>query len=1287
MGDSGRRFLSAVWVAFLSLSTFAAVPPVVPGFPVITNYGAPEIPTRPYAYAMKQAPDGRLIVGGYDVMTFDGVTWSNHPMDGVLGVMDIDFDQTGRMWIAAEGDVGWVETPVGQPWRFHSLRPHLRPDEAIQGLVVTMEAAAQGRVAFLTLTRIYLWDGKNMRSWPFELGHHRLYTLDGEFYVHDLKVGLFHLTGEGLRPASLSRFEVNAPEDVRWIHSDGLASVVTQNGRLIVNVGGQRRELPAETSALLLERGAATSFAGPDGRIALFTYPPLGLAVVGSDDRLEQIITEDEGLAKLRAVFGDPNGFIWIAAETGLQRIQVDPRTRLYDERAGLPATPYQEIAATREAVAAGISSLLFVGDASGRSFRRIDDPPRQRSVAAVEADGDSFLVSRGGELLRVNPLGEMKVIATPGAAAEAVQRSRIKPEQILLGLYDLTIVAHSESRGLETIVKDVPVVAASLAEDSDGRLWIGTDSQGIFVAAAPQGANPAIPTRPDPESGLPEITGQVYVRASAAGDIVVVADKGGWAKAAGEARFRPILNYPDRPLATCADFVPDGSLWIVHDVTPELPATVARISRGPAGWSWSPHAIPDLGVIGPPCALAAVEADPGRIVLWVAGSRSILRHEVTAGPQAPTPASPRLRGHARLADGAVALLPAALPFATEALAFEYSPAHFGGGSELRFETLVEGVDRDWQPPTRDGRRELSGLRDGRYLFKVRAVVETGMRSEPTVLAFEVLPPWWRTKTALWLEAAGLLVVVLAGLQWRTRALRERARVLEQKVQVRTEELVAANAAKTQFVANMSHDIRNPLNGIVGITLALDETPLDGQQRELVSTLRECTTYLSSLVDDVLDFASIEAGKVELRTAPFAPNDLLNSVVSTLRAQTAEASAAVVIEADPELPPLLQGDAGRIQQILVNFVSNALKYAPGHIRLAAALPSGAPGEIEFSVADEGPGLDPAEQAALFTKFSRLKSARERHIPGTGLGLASCRLLADAMGGSVGVDSVPGRGSRFFLRLPLNPFTEIAPIADGLEFAPTTILLVEDTDYNALAARAVLRRLGLTCDRAATGEEAIRMFAEKRHAIVLLDRNLPDLDGTEVARRIRELETDGLRALLLAVTAYATAEDRQLCIDAGMDAFVGKPLTPEKLRKALLSGAGPLAAPGAHADAPLASAPAVPPLDFSILNYLAEGTPGGLAAQAERFIGELRQAHQAVQSAAGTVDLVLADAAHRLLGSARMISAQRLTTLCSELEDAARRREEPAVRSLLPQVAAEVDHLTAAMRRHSGVAPV
>jgi CheY-like chemotaxis protein len=245
----------------------------------------------------------------------------------------------------------------------------------------------------------------------------------------------------------------------------------------------------------------------------------------------------------------------------------------------------------------------------------------------------------------------------------------------------------------------------------------------------------------------------------------------------------------------------------------------------------------------------------------------------------------------------------------------------------------------------------------------------------------------------------------------------------------------------------------------------------------------------------------------------------------------------------------------------------------------------------------------------------------------------------------------------------------------------TVLLVEDTNYNAMAATAVMARFGLTCERVTSGAEALKLFAAKRHHLVLLDRNLPDMDGTEVARRIRALEADGPRTIMLAVTAYCTSEDRALCLGAGMDAFVGKPLTPEKLRRVLTAaGRRHLAAASMHVSPDVASTG----VDVSLLEYISDGTDHDLSRQIELFLTALGEAEKQLGLAASDSNFaLLGESAHAVLSHARLVGCSSLAAAAAGLEHAARAHDSAALGDLLLHVRDEIRSLTATVRRHPG----
>jgi len=563
-----------------------------------------------------------------------------------------------------------------------------------------------------------------------------------------------------------------------------------------------------------------------------------------------------------------------------------------------------------------------------------------------------------------------------------------------------------------------------------------------------------------------------------------------------------------------------------------------------------------------------------------------------------------------------------------------------------RFQTMLGGAENEWSPPTDSPDRDISGLREGSYEFKVRLEADSGQAGVPAALRFDVAPPSWRTPLAYaaYSLAGAFGIFGLVGL--RVASLRQRARVLEETVSQRTAELEKANAAKTEFVASMSHEIRNPMGGILGSALALSATPLQPEQRELVSTLRNCASFLASLVEDVLDFAAIEAGAHRIARSPFSPREVLGAVAKMLAPKAGDVQMEVAV--DPALPDWILGDAARIQQVMVNFAVNSLKFGGKRIGLSARLDDD---HAVFAVADDGAGIPVGEQGNLFIRFSRLKSARNSAIPGTGLGLAVSRALAERMGGSVGVESSPGHGSTFFLRVPLEAGAKAESGSRTFHADGARALVVEDIDYNARAMGWMLKELGFDVDFAADGAEALARVSAVSYQAIFLDCDIPKVGGHDVARRIRASESGGRRSLIVATTALSTAGDQDACRAAGMDAFITKPVTPEKLSAALSRSPGlGLAETSAHARSPESGGPAI---ELRMIRHLTDGTPESLDRELAGYVASLDQAVRGVADAHTSGSrAALSSAAHRVLSLARMVGAAALTAAATDLQDLA-----------------------------------
>jgi PAS domain S-box-containing protein len=392
--------------------------------------------------------------------------------------------------------------------------------------------------------------------------------------------------------------------------------------------------------------------------------------------------------------------------------------------------------------------------------------------------------------------------------------------------------------------------------------------------------------------------------------------------------------------------------------------------------------------------------------------------------------------------------------------------------------------------------------------------------------------------------------------------------VTEQRAQeeelVRTREAaLAASREKSFFLANMSHEIRTPMNGILGMTeLALD-TPLSEEQREYLEAVRQSGDSLLSILNDILDLSKIEARHVTIEHVPFLLRRVVDEAVGLLLPRAHARGLAVSVDVDPGLPQRVAGDPLRLGQVLRNFVSNAVKFTEtGSISVRVTAGDDA-GLVRFAITDTGIGIAPDDQARIFEPFAQSDSATTRRYGGTGLGLSIARQLAGLMGGRVAVESTPGAGSTFHFAIPLpaasddvTTVSSIASLAGAPEARPAAplglrVLVVEDNVINARVVARMLQKLGCEVEGADTGLAALDAAARGSFDVVLMDIQMPDLDGYETTRRIRLREQEtGSHVQIVALTANAMKGDEQRCLDAGMDGYLAKPIAIEGLKAEL-----------------------------------------------------------------------------------------------------------------------------------------
>ena len=1156
------------------------------GIPLLQNFKPKDYAAGTQNWALLQDSSGLIYVANnVGILEYDGVNWRTIQTANKSVARSLALAPDERIYVGAKGEVGYLTAPQSGGRHYVSLTSEL-PESYRDFQDVRQTFVTPDGVFFISRQYVLQWQQQQFRIWTTDSAFLKAFWVQQRLLIRDQQQGLLEWQNQGFVPLAKGDFFRDKAVFFLEAFDEQTLLIGTRDHGFFLWRDGQISPWSTAVDQQLQQAQIYSGLTLQNGHFAIGTVLG-GLFILDRDGRLVDRITKASGLhdQNVRAMAQDHQAGLWLALDHGLARIALGSALSVFNSARGLEGNVFA-VHRHQQHLYAGTSLGLFrleQADNLDAYFRRVE-PIRQQSWDFLSFDSQLLAATNGG-VYRLEPTGP-ELIRRSELASKVLVRSKVTPERVYIGLQNgLATMRWDANQWIdEGVVPGISGNLNSIIETAKGELWLGTLAHGVYRLQLPAnwqggGSVPLPINHYDKSHGLPSLNrNSVYLLQ----DELVFATVRGLFRfdpAVGNFKLDPkfgALFSPEQPWIRNPVMDHAGRLWmLIWDNLAGTRHAGVALPRADGSYQWTTSSLQPLADI----PLDTILLD--QQLIWFGGAEGLFRF-VADQFQAQQPKPPLLRqlsssDGTRIYDGGP--LPVQLTLQPEQnnLRFSYSSPNFDHLQAEQLQVRLFGHDENWSNWSQEPYRDYTNLSAGEYRFEIRARNAAGQISSADALHFKILAPWYQS---LWFYAALIFLAILAVLllmKWRTHSLLSEQQRLADLVSQRTEHLQqtlseleiarqraeAATQAKSQFLANISHELRTPLNAVLGFAELAQQSKAISDKQLYLGRIRNAGKILSSIINDLLDFSKAEAGKIQLEQLPFKLQDCIEQVVTLFSAQLADKKLPLQLNLAPDLPAQLVGDPLRLSQVLINLLSNAVKFTErGAIRLTIS-PLAASDErlcLLFSLADTGIGISETQQQQLFQAFNQGDETISRQYGGTGLGLAICKRLVELMQGQIQLQSQPGVGTTvsftaYFSKAKLpaaNPHSSEAPSEPSLinaePYTGKPLLVVDDNYYNQQLLKLMLDKLGYPCLLASSGEEALQLLAQQQVSLVLLDIEMPAMNGYQTLEAIRQLP--GQQLPVVAVTGHTAVQLGERQGQLQFDDMLTKPFSLASLQQQL-----------------------------------------------------------------------------------------------------------------------------------------